>query len=199
MHNDLESPADVARWRAELEDFRRAKDRYLLHEPSSPIPYEHRGQLGDGLPHFEPDPALRFVVALEPYRTPDVVQVQDTGGNTRSFFRWGALHFEVDGAPCTLHAYKSPGSDSLFVPFRDATNGRETYGAGRYLDLHEDRDLVEPPSSPREGGRWALDFNLAYNPYCAYSEHYVCPFVPPENHLPCAVRAGEKAYPLDPA
>ena len=197
MHDDLERPADVARWREELEDFRRAKDDYLLHDPSSPIPREHRAQLG-GLPYFEPEPALRFVVPLELYRNPDVVQVQDTGGNTRSFFRWGAFHFEVDGEPCTLQAYKSPGSESLFVPFRDSTNGESTYGAGRYLDLYEDRDQVAAPESPRDGGRWTLDFNLAYNPYCAYSEHYVCPFVPPENHLTCAIPAGEKAYPLDP-
>ena len=76
-------------------------------------------------------------------------------------------------------------SRKLFVPFRDATSGKESYGAARYLDLEDE------PS-----GEYVLDFNLAYNPYCAYSDDYVCPFPPKENWLTAPVRAGEKAFPL---
>jgi len=76
------------------------------------------------------------------------------------------------------------------VPFRDKTSGKESYGAGRYMDL-------EPEGHLTEDNRWIIDFSEAYNPWCAYSEDYVCPFVPPENWLRVPVRAGEKNYPLN--
>ena len=90
---------------------------------------------------------------------------------------------KLEGEPAALAVYRSPHHDELFLPFRDATSGRETYGAGRYL---------EP--AKLAGGRLLVDFNLAYNPYCAYSEEYSCPLPPFENHLKVAIRAGEKAY-----
>jgi uncharacterized protein (DUF1684 family) len=77
--------------------------------------------------------------------------------------------------------------ERLFIPFKDATSGRETYGAGRYLDLDYQRDRTPE-------GKWILDLNRAYNPWCAYSVDYVCPFVPLENWLKVPVYAGEKAY-----
>jgi uncharacterized protein (DUF1684 family) len=89
---------------------------------------------------------------------------------------------------CALQAYKSdPADDRLFVPFRDKTSGDETHGAGRYLDLEPERHLTAD-------GTWILDFNEAYNPWCAYSDAYACPLVPPENWLPVPVWAGEKEY-----
>jgi uncharacterized protein (DUF1684 family) len=85
-------------------------------------------------------------------------------------------------------AYKSSAEKGqLFIPFRDATSGRETYGAGRYLDL-------DPAWNRTAGGKWILDFNRAYNPWCAYTEAYTCPVVPKENWLSVPVRAGEKDY-----
>ena len=114
------------------------------------------------------------------------MEVADTGGQTRSLWRWGEFRFQVAGQECTLQAYKSdPGEHRLFVPLRDETSGKESYGAGRYLDLEPERHLTED-------GRWIVDFNEAYNPWCAY----VCPFVPPENWLRVGLRAGEKSYPL---
>lgn len=77
--------------------------------------------------------------------------------------------------------------EELFIPFRDKTNGIETYGAGRYIDLYYERDRTKD-------GKRILDFNKAYNPWCAYNENYACPFVPPENWLDVPIRAGEKAY-----
>jgi uncharacterized protein (DUF1684 family) len=76
----------------------------------------------------------------------------------------------------------------LFVPFRDKTNGKETYSAGRYIDLDSDKDCT-----PDE--KWIVDFNRAYNPWCVYSKEYTCPFIPPENWLEIPVKAGEKDYP----
>jgi uncharacterized protein (DUF1684 family) len=82
--------------------------------------------------------------------------------------------------------YESDAGHDLFLPFRDATSGKESYGAGRYLDLHAHRDEVE------------IDFNYAYNPYCAYNPEWNCPLPPAENWLQVPIRAGEKAFPEHP-
>ena len=176
------------RWRSEMEDFRREKDSFLKNHPSSPIPREDRNRF-KGLSYFPIESAYYFELKLHRLDSREIVEIQDTAGRMRKFLKWGEFKFKIDGRQCRLFAYKSdPKDDSLFVPFRDATNGKETYGAGRYLDLYEERD--------RTNWGWVLDFNMAYNPYCAYSPHYVCPFVPPENWLEVPIRAGEKSYPL---
>lgn len=85
-----------------------------------------------------------------------------------------------------MYAFKAaddPVAQALFVPFVDETSGKETYGSGRYLDLEQAR-----------GDDYVLDFNMAYNPYCAYNDDYVCPIPPRENKLPIEIRAGEKTY-----
>ncbi|MCD6496828.1 MAG: DUF1684 domain-containing protein [Deltaproteobacteria bacterium] len=182
------TPDQQDRWRSELEEFRREKDGFLRRSPSSPIPREH-GSRFKGLAYYPADIRYYFEVELHRFGRPESIEIQDTGGNLRKFLIWGEFRFEVDGRDCVLHAYKSsPRESNFFVPFRDTTSGKETYGAGRYMDLYEERD--------RTNWGWVLDFNLAYNPYCAYSPHYVCPFVPPENWLDVAIRAGEKSYPL---
>ena len=84
------------------------------------------------------------------------------------------------------YALSGEGSDGLFIPFKDATSGRETYGAGRFLEIHE----------PDEE-RFTLDFNRCFNPLCNYSPAYNCPIPPRENHLEIAIEAGEKTYPMD--
>lgn len=98
------------------------------------------------------------------------------------------FRFPVDGEDVTLRAYKSdPEDDRLRVPFRDATSGEETYGAGWYLDLEGDTHRTSD-------GKWILDFNEAYNPTCAYSDRYECPLPPMENWLEASIEAGEKMY-----
>lgn len=98
-------------------------------------------------------------------------------GGVQQMLRWGELRFEIDGEQYTLQAYRSDAAEErLFLPFRDRTNGEETYPAGRYLDLEPSRGLIAD-------GTWIVDLNRAYNPWCAYSENYVCPFVLPENWL----------------
>lgn len=112
-----------------------------------------------------------------------------TKGEEKDFIRWGESRFEIGGRQCVLQAYTSDAEEErLFVPFRDATSGQETYGAGRYLDLDAARDRSAD-------GKWILDFNRAYNPWCVYSKQYTCPFVPQENRLAVPVHAGEKDYP----
>lgn len=113
-------------------------------------------------------------------------------GTTKEFIRFARLHFEIDGVKRVLTAYKNlsiPGAlaalnTTFFIPFKDETNGEETYGGGRYLDL----------PIPKGTEKIQLDFNKAYNPYCAYSDGYRCPVPPFENHLSFPIRAGEKHY-----
>jgi uncharacterized protein (DUF1684 family) len=105
----------------------------------------------------------------------------------RLFLRWGEFRFNVGNERYVLQAFKTnPEEERLFVPFRDATSGRETYGAGRYLDL----DLTDRTPN----GIWIFNFNKAYNPWCVYIQDYACPFVPPENWLEVPINAGEKNY-----
>jgi len=141
------------------------------------------------LDYYPPDPKYYFELELHEHKEKEIVKVQDTTGNERKFLRWGEFRFKIGDKDCTLQAYKSDSMEErLFIPFRDAMSGKETYGAGRYIDLDANEHYIK--------GKWILDFNKAYNPWCAYSEHYACPFVLPENWLKVEVKAGEKDYSL---
>lgn len=179
--------ADDERWRANLEEERRQKDAFFAEAPESPIPPGKRGSFA-GLSYFPPHAGYRLEVRLQEHKDKQVVTFASTNGKEQEFLRWGEFRFTIGGTEYTLQAYKTvPFEKPLFVLFKDATSGRETYGAGRYLDLEPGRDRTPD-------GTWVLDFNRAYNPWCAYSESYACPLVPRENWLDVAIRAGEK-YP----
>ena len=169
----------------EIEGFRAGKDEFFKTSHSSPIPHDARHDF-TGLPYFPVDPSLRFEeLTLEPYQgtEPSAFQIPTSDGQLRPAHRAGTFTFEREGAPRRLTAYvlDGGGSDSVFVPFLDATSGRETYGAGRYLDLEPEPDHT-----------YSLDFNLAYHPYCVYAESYSCPLTPAENRLPIRIEAGER-------
>ena len=177
---------DTEAWREALLTARADKDDYFARDPRSPIPTDLRESF-DGLSYYDPDESYRFVVELDEYETKETITVETTTDGERDYLVWGSFDFEVNGEAVTLHAYRSnPDERRLWVPFRDETSGEETYGAGRYLDLEDPDD--------REGDAWVLDFNAAYNPFCAYSERYECPLVPMENWLDVPIRAGEKTY-----
>jgi uncharacterized protein (DUF1684 family) len=161
---------------------RRGKDHAFKTDPHSPIPRDERASFR-GLAYFDPDPAYRVVARWEPAATPKPIRVQTSTGEVREYLDAGVLRMTLPVGEVALHGYEGVG-DGLFVPFRDATSGKETYGAGRYLDL-------EAP----HGEELVVDFNLAYNPYCAYSEAYSCPFPPWENWLKVPIRAGERSLP----
>jgi len=169
-----------------MEAHRAEKDEFFGDHPQSPIPPDQRGEF-DGLDYFQPDPDYRYELELHEHDEKETIAVATTTEGEREYLDWGEFRFEVDDESCTLQAYKaSPDEDRLWVPFRDETNGEETYGAGRYLDLeaeHHERD-----------GIWLVDFNQAYNPYCAYSDRYECPLIPMDNWLDVRIEAGEKVY-----
>jgi uncharacterized protein (DUF1684 family) len=174
-------------WKAEIRADREAKDEYFRTNPHSPIPPDERDSF-DGLSYYPIDKTLRFEIELHEYDDKETVTVGTSTGGEQEYLRWGEFRFEIDGNDVTLDAYKSDSDDDrLWVPFRDATSGEETYGAGRYLDLETDTHRTDE-------GNWILDFNEAYNPTCAYSEQYECPLPPTENWLDVPIEAGEKKY-----
>lgn len=164
-----------------IEAMRREKDEWFRRAPDSPI--EHRASFS-GLSYYPVEPALRFRTQLVRHAQPKAVVMQTSDGDAREYRNVGHFELAIDRRKLSVQAYQMPGSDALFVPFRDQTSGKETYGAGRYLDLH--------PEGPAD--LYDVDFNLAYNPMCAYSDAFSCPFPPPENWLPVPVRAGERTY-----
>ncbi len=107
-------------------------------------------------------------------------------GERQKFIPEGKIHVEIEGERVSLTLYRESGRGRYFLPFQDATSGKETYGGGRYLDPQESPD-----------GILTVDFNYAYNPYCAYNADWTCPIPPSENRLDVPVRAGEKAFSLD--
>jgi hypothetical protein len=174
-------------WKAAIRRNREAKDDYFRTDPHSPIPPDEREEF-DGLVYYPVTGDFRFELPLHEHGDPETLTVPTSTGGDREYLRWGEFRFEVDGETVTLQAYKGdPDDDRLWVPFRDATSGEDTYGAGRYLDL-------EAETHRTDDGAWILDFNEAYNPTCAYSDQYECPLPPTENWLDVAVEAGEKTY-----
>ncbi len=172
----------------EVEAFRSDKDEFFRSDPGSPVPEGERAGF-TGLPYYPVSTALRFEDRrLAPYEgdQPTDFQIPTSDNKLRPAHRAGILRFEVDGESLALTAYTFDGGDerSLFVPFVDRTSGKETYGAGRYLDLEPEGD-----------GTYALDFNLAYHPSCVYDPKYSCPLTPAENRLPIRIEAGERLPP----
>jgi uncharacterized protein len=159
------------------ERWREVRARLFRDHPQSARPgYE-------GLKYFAYDPAWRFlaeVVAAEP----ESRKIAGSGPEPVVATRFASARFS--GHELELFWLEAYGG-GLFLPFRDATGGAETYGGGRYL-----LDTIKGADLGAEGGRLVLDFNFAYNPSCAYDPKWACPLSPPANRLPVAVRAGEK-------
>ncbi|RLF41379.1 MAG: hypothetical protein DRN21_00300 [Thermoplasmata archaeon] len=180
---------NIYEWKKQIEEIRKQKDAFFLLHQESPISPKER-TIFERLRYYPPDESYYFELKFHEYDKKEHLQIEDTKGVIRHFIRWGEFRFQIHGKECVLHAYKSESDEErLFVPFRDETSGKETYGAGRYLDLTYEKDRTPE-------GKWILDFNKAYNPWCAYSEKYACPFVPPENWLAVPIKAGEKNYSL---
>jgi len=178
------SAPDDSEYVNELVTARSFKDQHFRESPESPVPAEKRDDL---LP-------LRYFPIETAYSVPAVLRLADerpvfemptSSGALRKMQLVGVLEFTLQGQTRSLGAFVPDGTDrisNLFVPFADETTGTETYSAGRYLDI-----------DATTTGYYTIDFNRAYNPYCAYNASFECPFPPPTNRLTAAVRAGEKA------
>lgn len=164
-----------------LLEHRKNKDEFFATSHHAPLD-NHYQETFEGLAYFDPDPVMVFTLPVEP-ADGENIKVQTSDGQERVYRREARVSFEVGGEVVTLALYTT-GQPGYFIPFRDATSGKTSYGAGRYLDIEANGD-----------GSVTLDFNLAYNPYCAYSDSYSCPLPPHENWLTVSIEAGEKDWP----
>lgn len=165
---------------SELTDFRAEKDEFFGRHPQSPLtPEQRRGFTG--LQYFPENDALRLDVKVELLNDTTPMMMQTSTGGVQEYIRFAKFKFQVDGQDAELTIYQA--DHGFFLPFVDALAGKETYPAGRYL---------EPEALP--GDHFLVDFNVAYNPYCAYNEMWSCPITPAENRLKVPIRAGEKLF-----
>ncbi len=170
-----------------IERFREIRDKSFRKASETPLLNEDFLKF-KGLEYFDADTKFAVKARLEKTSDTQIFMMPTTIGTKHKYFKYGILKFDLDGKSHSLNVYQSEWSakknGSLFVPFRDLTNGKETYGAGRYLD-------IRMPS----GIDVILDFNFAYNPNCAYgSDKFSCAIPPKENFLQTEIKAGEKIF-----
>jgi uncharacterized protein (DUF1684 family) len=168
--------------------WREVRDSLFREHPQSPLTEEARASF-DGLPYFDYDPVARVLATVEP-APPERREIATSGEEPYAFTRFVRAAFELGGTDLELDLYWLEGyGGGIFLSFADATSGKESYGACRYvLDTVKGADLGE------QNGKLVLDFNFSYNPSCAYDPRWVCPLAPPGNRLALPIRAGER-YP----
>jgi hypothetical protein len=164
----------------DLNAFRTEKDSFFARHMQSPLTHEQKRSF-HGLHYFPEDESLRLEVRVERFADQTEIEIPTSTGSVQRYRRYGRFKFEVDGQQAELTIYKA--AHDFFLPFVDSLAGKETYPAGRYLEIE-----------PLGRDRFIADFNLAYNPYCAYNAQWSCPLTPPENRLNIPIRAGEKIF-----
>jgi len=175
-----------ADYKKQIENSRKEKDDFMKNGDGSP--FEKNPESFTGLKYFDANQKYRIVADLEPIESKEIVVLQTSDGKEQRYTQYAKATFRLDDMPCELTILEvidsGPYKGTLFLAFADASSAIETYGAGRYLDVKK-----QPGASTI-----TLDFNEAYNPYCAYSEDFSCPFPPKENVLKVLIAAGEKVY-----
>ena len=171
-------------WEEEIIRFRKGRDEFFAQSENTPLPHEETHSF-KGLKYFDISKDFVVKAKLNKYANQEPVLMTTSTGDVERYLKAGYFEFTLGEKTLRLQAYRSekPEPKSLFVPFRDKTSGRESYGSGRYLDLE-----------PTLDDNYVLDFNNAYNPNCAYSDAYACPLPPKENWLDVEITAGEKKY-----
>jgi uncharacterized protein len=183
LYADIRAASDArAAWR----QWRAERDDMFSNHPQSPLTSGARDSF-TGLPYYDYASGCRALAQVDPAH-PQTYEIATSGGGTYEFTRFGTATFELQGRELALELYWLEGyGGGVFLPFRDATSGRSSYGAGRYLF-----DTVKGADLGDEDGRLVLDFNFAYNPSCAYDPKWVCPLAPPPNRLDVPIEAGER-------
>ncbi len=176
---------NVNNYEQKIEDQRLAKDEVFRTDDQSPLSDDEKLTF-EGLQYYPVEPKYRVKAKVELLPEFEKVNLQMSDSTSETFRKYGYANFQIDDKPCRLLVLKpDSGVDEnyLFIPFYDATSADETYGAGRYVEPTVINDeYIE------------IDFNKAYNPYCAYNHHYYCPIPPKENKLPVRIKAGEKKF-----
>lgn len=177
-------------YNSEIQKHREEYKAEFLKLANSPLKQEDLAFLHFYEPNEKFKVECKFVTTKK--RDGKPFELPTSAGVTKTYIKFGELHFEIDGAKHKLAVYQPLSlkmmpqyRDYLFIPFKDLTNGKESYGGGRYLDLRMNQI---------EGDKIFLDFNKAYNPYCAFSAGYSCPIPPKENQLKIAIQAGEMNF-----
>jgi uncharacterized protein len=178
-----------ATYKSKLDIERKDTNRFMRNSDESPFP-ESEKKAFKGLNYYEPNQKYRVKAKVKPAIGNKILLIPTTDGKDRKYIKYGFAEFEIDGKAhqlLLLQDFEDKNRKDLFLAFADATNGNETYGGGRYLDVKikkANQKVVE------------IDFNKAYNPYCVYNYNYSCPLPPKENILEIAIEAGEKNYEL---
>lgn len=162
-----------------IKNLRSDKDSYLKKDTASPIKDKKDFK---GLKYFEVNPNFKITGKIDKVTSGQTINITMTGGEVEEYEAYGNVKFEIEGVKCVLKIFKTP-EGNLFLPFKDLTSNKETYGAGRYLDFGVN-DVKD--------SQITIDFNKAYHPYCAYNQTFTCPVPPAENTLNVAVKVGEK-------
>ena len=184
--NSGPSAPDDSQYIEQLSTARAVKDQAFREAADSPVPADKRAKILP-LAYYPIDPSFAVPAVLRLSEERPAFDMLTSSGEPRRMQLVGTLEFTLLGETRSLGAFVPDGTEqitSLFVPFADQTTGKETYAAGRYLDI-----------DPTTTGYYTIDFNRAYNPSCAYSPTFECPFPPSSNRLTTEVRAGEKAPP----
>ena len=167
----------------QIEKGRKEKDKFYKESPHSPLTGEQIEEFKE-LDYFPVDNKYRFEVELKEYNEQEEIHINTTKNLPRSYIRYGYVEFEINGLKQILIVYRPIKYPyHLFLGFRDATTGKESYKDGRYIELEK-----------KSKNTYILDFNLAYNPYCAYNDHWDCLIIPSENNLKIEIKAGEKKF-----
>jgi uncharacterized protein len=172
---------------ADIIAIQKRRAEFLVKSDNSPVPIATRHRGFKGLEYFPIDRKYQFKLKLHKFENPARVPISLSNGAKVEALRFGYLRFSLDGKLLTLNVYKKHEDDTeVFLPFRDETSGHETYGAGRYVDVE-----VDPSDNS-----CVLDFNLSYNPLCAFGAgNFDCPIPPSENWLlNVEIRAGEMKF-----
>jgi uncharacterized protein (DUF1684 family) len=187
LKGEEREPSVVLQQEKRVKEWRKERDQFLkTHDRSPLLPSDKK--IFNGLKYFPFEPQFVFYGKIERFvfhiNNPKYYATFLTNkGTNKRYIRYGKFHFILDGKDQAIEIYKSILSDTLFIPFQDKTNGKETYEGGRYIDAE-----VLPEY------KMILDFNMAYQPSCAYNSKFVCVLPPQENILNMAIRAGEKNY-----
>jgi uncharacterized protein (DUF1684 family) len=181
---------DKSDYNTEIDNYRRGKNIKLMYGDATPLLPEQQKSF-KGLNYFPPDIVYLVEATLVKADKQEEIIMKTSGDRTPIYIRYGVINFNLMGKAYTLAVFQnkkmldlSQDTNSLFIPFHDETSGKESYGGGRYLDC-------EIPST---GDKLMIDFNKAYNPYCAYNHKYSCVIPPEENRLTVKIKAGEKVF-----
>ena len=184
--NKKYSPEDE-KYIAEINKFRQQKDDFMKNDQDSPFNSRTKIKFSN-LKYYKPNPEFVFKSKLYEYQKKDTITIYGTKGEKRSAVKYGYVKLNYKGKNYLVNVYEGTtrsGENYFSIWFTDKTTGKETYGVGRYIDfdLNPDKNFI-----------YTIDFNMAYNPYCAYSPDYSCAIPSKEDHIDLAIEAGEKSF-----